>query len=332
MRLIRKIERETDSRLVVYITGDRPGQETKIAGDIFPFCHQHLQRAGRQESISLLLYTRGGLTMAGFGIVNLFREFCNNFNVMIPFRAHSCGTLISLGANEILMTKMGQLSPIDPSVDHPLGPQVQIPGAPPGVTQRVPINVEDAVSFLKFAKEEAGLKQEDSLASVFGQLSSDVNPLALGAVNRSREQIGFLAKTLLSRHMNEEERINSIVKVLSRERFSHSYIIGRREAKESLKLPIADISSTMEELLLKLYSKYSDLLELTVPYNPEIYLGQQSTVTFDLNRGILESHGLTHVFRSRLRVSRVQVTREGVQQTLHHSVKLFEAWVQDNTL
>ena len=124
MRLIRSIEQETDSRLVVYITGDRQHQETRIAGDIFPFCHQHLQRIGKQKSVSLFLYTRGGLTMAGFGIVNLFREFCNDFSVIIPFRAHSCGTLIALGANKILMTKMGQLSPIDPSVDHPLGPQV----------------------------------------------------------------------------------------------------------------------------------------------------------------------------------------------------------------
>ena len=270
--------------------------------------------------------------MAGFGIATLFREFCDSFSVIIPFRAHSCGTLITLGANEILMTKMGQLSPIDPSVDHPLGPQVQIPGAPPGVTQRVPINVEDGVSFLKFAKEEGGLKEEDSLASVFSRLSSEVNPLALGAVNRSREQIGFLAKTLLSRHMTDEKRIDNIILVITRERFSHHYIIGRREARDSLKLPVIDISSDIEELILKLYNEYSDLLELTVPYNPEIYLGQQNNVTFELNRGILESRGLTHAFRSRLNVQRVQITQQGVPRTIHHHVKLFESWVQDNTI
>lgn len=332
MRLIRSIEQETNSRLVVYITGDRQGQETRIAGDIFPFCHQHLQRIGKQESISLFIYTRGGLTMAGFGIAILFREFCNNFNVIVPFRAHSCGTLITLGANRVLMTKMGQLSPIDPSVDHPLGPQAQIPGAPPGTTQRVPINVEDAVSFLKLAKEEAGLEQEELLASVFGRLSSEVHPLALGAVSRSREQISFLAKTLLSRHMTNDERIKNIVKVLTRERFSHHYIVGRREAKEFLKLPIVDISLRIEELILKLYNQYSSLLELTVPYNPEIYLGQQPTTTIELNRGILESYGLTHAFRSRLNVQRVQITREGVPRTIHHHVPLFENWIQDNNL
>jgi len=332
MQLIREIENEMDSRLVVYITGDRQGQETRIAGDIFHFCHQHLQMIGEQESISLFLYTRGGLTMAGFGIANLFREFCKSFSVIIPFRAHSCGTLITLGANKIIMTKMGQLSPIDPSIDHPLGPQAQIPGAPPGITQRVPINVEDAVTFLEFAKKEGGLAKEESLASVFGRLSSEVNPLALGAVSRAREQIGFLARTLLSRYMADQERIDNVVRTLTQERFSHDYIIGRREAKESLQLPIVDVPLKLEELVLKLFDEYSNLLELNVPYNPEIYLGQNNAISFSLNRGILESYDFTHAYQSRLQVQRLQITRESIPQTIHNTTRLSEGWIQDNTL
>lgn len=332
MGLIRKIEKESGSSVIAYVTGDRSGQETKIAGDIFPFLHQHLQKIGEKDTLSLFLYTRGGLTMAGFGIANLFREFCDAFKVIIPFRAHSCGTLIALGANEILMSRMGQLGPIDPSVDHPLAPQVQMPGAPPGITQRVPVNVEDAAAFLKFAKTEVNLKEEGSLTSVFSQLSAAVNPLALGAVSRSREQIGFLAKTLLTHHMIDSQRIREIVKVLTRERFSHEYLIGRREARESLKLNVINISDKMEKLILKLYNDYSNLLELNVPYNPEAYLGPSNTATFDLNRGILESRGLTHVFRSKLKVQRVRITQQGVPQTVYHTSKLFQSWVQDNTL
>jgi len=50
------------------------------------------------------------------------------FNVIIPFKALSCATLMALGADNILMTKMGQLSPIDPSIDSPLAPTAPIPG------------------------------------------------------------------------------------------------------------------------------------------------------------------------------------------------------------
>jgi len=35
---------------------------------------------------------------------------------------------MALGADNILMTKMGQLSPIDPSIDSPLAPTAPIPG------------------------------------------------------------------------------------------------------------------------------------------------------------------------------------------------------------
>jgi ClpP class serine protease len=120
MKQIEKIQEKRDSKLVVYIAGDRRGMETKIATDIFPMFHRHLAQIGTQKKIDLFLYSTGGITIAGYALVNLFREFCEEFNVIIPFKALSCATLISLGANEIVMTKMGQLSPIDPSVEHPL--------------------------------------------------------------------------------------------------------------------------------------------------------------------------------------------------------------------
>lgn len=37
LQLIRQIENQRSSRIVVYITGDRRGLETKIATDVFPF-------------------------------------------------------------------------------------------------------------------------------------------------------------------------------------------------------------------------------------------------------------------------------------------------------
>lgn len=79
--------------------------------------------------------------------MNLFREFCEELNVLIPFKALSTATLIALGANEIIMAKMGQLSPIDPSVQHALGPIVQMPGQPRG--RIAPVNVENVNAFIE---------------------------------------------------------------------------------------------------------------------------------------------------------------------------------------
>jgi len=128
LALIKKIEESRSSRLLVYITGDRRGLETKIAIDAYPFCLTQLMQMGYQEKIDLFLYSTGGTTMACYGLVNLIKEFCESFNVIIPFKALSCATLMALGADNILMTKMGQLSPIDPSIDSPLAPTAPIPG------------------------------------------------------------------------------------------------------------------------------------------------------------------------------------------------------------
>jgi len=333
MKLIKDIEKIRKSRVIVYYTGDRQGQEIRIASDIHPFCFSHLQRIGEVDKIDLVLYSPGGITMAGYGLVNLIREFCKGFNVIIPFRALSCATLIALGAKEIIMTKNAMLSPIDPSVEHPLGPTVNVG---PGQKAVVPVNVEDACSFIKLAKEEAGLKEDSSLSKVFERLSTDVHSLTLGAVARSREGIGFLAQSLLQYHMNDKDRIEKIVKTLTRERFSHTYLIGRREAKKTLGLNIIDAEKDkkLNKTILSLHSEYDSLLSLNIPYHHELYLGQDESTTVQSNRGIFESKNLTHVFRSRFHVQRVTVQiPPSPVPTIAHQVRLLgEAWVLDNSI
>ncbi len=191
MNWIEEIENQRKSKLVVYIAGDRKRMETQIATDFFPMFHKHLTNIGTQKRIDLFLYSTGGITMAGYALVNLFREFCDEFNVIIPFKALSCATLIALGANEIVMTKMGQLSPIDPSLPHPLGPIVQLPGETGA--RIAPVSVEDVYAFVQLAKEGLGLSKEDSMKKVFEELAVKVNALVLGAVQRARAQIEFLA-------------------------------------------------------------------------------------------------------------------------------------------
>jgi D-alanyl-D-alanine dipeptidase len=331
MNLIEQIEKLRNSQLLVYYTGDRQGQEIRIAGDIHPFCSRQLEQIGEVERIDLFLYGPGGLTMAGYGLVNLIREFCKEFNVIIPFRALSCATLIALGANEIIMTKNAMLSPVDPSVEHPLGPTVDFGQGP----KIVPVNVEDVISFINLAKTEAGLNDSTSLCKIFEKLSQ-VHPLTLGAVNRSRQEIAFLARSLLKYHMNDNERVERIVNTLTHERFSHDYLISRREAKETLDLNIVDaeLNGELNKAILDLHNKYDELLSLSVPYHPEIYLGSQNDAIVTLNRGILETRHLTHVFRSRFHIQRVEVTvpPSPIPTIAYQGRGLGESWTVDSTI
>ena len=332
MKLIEEIQEKRNSHLVIYITGDRRGLETKIATDVFPIFHKHLTQVENQKKIDLFLYSPGGEIIAGYAFVNLFREFCDEFNVIIPFKALSCATLIALGANEIVMTKMGQLSPIDPSVNHPLGPIVQIPGQPGG--QIAPVNVEDINAFIDLAKKEVGLSEEDSMKKVFEILSSKINPLVLGAVQRTREQIVFLAKILLGYHTKDKERIKKTVETLTRERFSHNYIISRREAQEILGLNIVKPDNELTKLIIDLLEAYNDILMMDKPYNREIVLGADNEKISDFNRAIIESIDLTHIFRTTKEIKRTKVTQANIPEPIegYQERTLQEEWIEENKI
>lgn len=332
MNLIREMEAARDSSLIVYIAGDRQGLETRIAFDVFPMFHGLLSELGIQERIDLFLYSTGGLTIAGHALVSLFREFCEQFNVIIPFKAYSTATLMALGANEIVMTKMGQLSPIDPSIQHPLAPIVEMPGQPVG--KQVPVSVEDVNAFIDLAKKELELSEEVSMTTILEMLASSVNPLALGAVQRAREQIAFLASRLMRYHTDDEEFIKNCADILTRERFSHQYIISRAEAKDVLRLNIVDPGDELTRLVFALFDAYNDIVMLDKPYHPEVVLEGQEARAVDFNRAVIESQNSTYVFRTKREVRRVQGTPPGAPfpVTGHQERLLDEGWIEDNTL
>jgi len=331
MELIRQIENRTNSRVLVYITGDRRGLETKIAFDAFPFCLQHLTQIGHQEKISLYLYSTGGITMAGYALVNLIREYCDSFDVIIPFKALSCATLIALGADNIILSKMAQLSPIDPSVQSPLGPIPQ-KILPMSVQRPIPVSVEDVIGYLDLAKDQ-GLRSEESLVKIFEELSKKVHPLILGQVFRTRQQIVFLAKKLLSYHMQDQEKIDHITNTLYKGRFSHDYIIGRKEAKE-IGLPVKEPDSDFERDIMQLFLQYDNLLQMSTPYIPETILGTDEVSTGIFDRAIIESLELTHVYRTVKEIRRIQITPPQVPiPTIGYQEKILnESWVADNSI
>lgn len=314
--LIQEIEKATGSRILCYVTGDRRGLETRIANDVQPLIHEHLRDIGVVPKLNLFLYTAGGDALAGWGIVSLIREFCKTFGVVVPYRALSCGTLISLGADEVIMAKGAQLSPVDPSLASPYNPQAPSGQMQPGAVQLLPVSVEDVMGYLKLAREEVGIKSDEGLAKIVGYLSDKIHPLALGAVYRSREQIAFLARKLLASHEKDKAKIEKMVDTLSRALPSHQYLITREEAKD-IGIRVVESPGQSDELIWKLYKEYESLLELNKPYNPEEILGPNPSTVAVFDRAAIESlkpNGelKAYVFRTERELRRVQGTQPGV--------------------
>lgn len=322
----KELEKTRNSKLLVYVTGDRPHLETQIHQEVLDFFGDHLDTFSLPEKISLFLYSRGGNTLAGWSIVHLIRQFCKEFEVIVPAKALSTATIICLGANNILMTKQATLGPIDPSVNTPLNPQV--PGA--GPQARVPVSVEAMKGYIELAKNEFGLKRKNQLSEVLLKLSDMVHPLVLGEAYRARTQIKLLAQSLLSqsKQATDKNKLDKITAFLCSESGSHDYTINRREARDNLGLKIEKPDDTLYDLIKKIFADIRNELQLNTPYNPTALLGQNNQVDYSLSRCLIESvSNGSHRFISEgiLRKTQLQI-QPGVIKNAIDDQRTFEGW------
>ena len=325
LRLYQEIEQDRETKVLAFITSDRQGMETEIAQDcIDPFVDL-LEKIGPTRRISLLLHTNGGRTLAAWRLVNLIRIFCDELEILIPLKALSAGTLISIGADRVVMTKQAALGPIDPSVDSPLNPQASIRGQ----SRQVPVSVESVRGYLDAAREELKIEGEEALTSVLLNLASHIHPLVLGEIFRSQAQIRYLARKLLPRQVEDEEKIKSIIDFLCADSGSHDYTIDRREAAD-LGLNVEKPSDELYKLLRKIHLSYADELKLLEPYTPQAYLSGRpinKPVPFAITRGLVEGTvGGCYGFVSEGTLMSVQVqTNSGMQEGVKDE-RTFEGW------
>lgn len=266
-RCIASLESSRGSRVLAYVTSDRqPPLKAKIATDIIPIFYEHLKRIGNTDKIDLFIYSTGGDIMPPWRLVNLIREFSKDFNVLVPYRAHSAATMIALGADKIVMGRLGELSPIDPNIGTPFNPpHPDVPNEP-----KIEISVEDVFGYINLAKEKLKVTEQSNVVSVLEKLVDKIHPLAIGAVYRTHSLIRLLATKLLSLHMDEEKeavQINQIVEGLVEKLYYHNYLINREEAKK-LGLKIESPSYELEQLIWDLYLVYKEEIGLGEPFNP----------------------------------------------------------------
>ena len=292
--IIKEIQKTRGSKLISFITSDRAGNlpQFRVADDAIRPLHRQLESIGETDKIDLFLYTRGGSTTAAFRIAKLFCSYCKRFSVLAPYRCHSAGTLIAIAADEIVMTKLGELSPIDPSVTSPFNPESKA-GLPK------PISVEDVFGYLDLSQNKAGLVSESSKLETFRVLSEKSHPLALGNVNRAYNEIRLLSEELLKRHMNEvkdQAKIETIKRELT-ETYSHFYPINRERGKQIGLKVSQNVDPKLEKLMLDLLNDYVEELRLDKPFDPEeIYGANTEPVYVNVNHAIIESEISTECF------------------------------------
>lgn len=283
-KVIRTLEKERKSKVIVYITGDKnPAQyfSTVVASDVLPRLKKILKSTGNTKKISLAIYTNGGNLETPWPLVNLIREHCENFEVIILDKALSAGTLIALGADKIVMTPYSSLSPVDPSTN--------IQDQNKQIKQ---IEIEDIIGYIDFVKEKIGITEQSSLTEIMRDLTKEVPPSLLGSINRTHSLIRRLAKNLIKLHKDKipERQSKEIIEHLTQKLFSHKHLISRNEAKQIGFEEIIEFPSKASEKIIEdLLDFYLQYLDIENDFDPIKVLGKDDKKEITIKRALLHS-------------------------------------------
>jgi hypothetical protein len=315
-QIIEAIEKKRDSKVITFLTSDRPNLGFSISTELVSILHRHILAVEEQSRsrIDLFLYSRGGHSDVPWTIVSMLREYCAKgaFCVLIPYRAHSAATLIAIGADEIVMTKKAELGPIDITINNgPYNPRDE------KTNERLPISVEDVTGYFDLL-DKVGCERSEEKMRGFESLTSKVHPIVLGMVSRILEQTELVALRVLgtrSKPFNEEKN-QMIVRRLS-EIYSHSHTISRTEAIQQLGLDhIVDAESIgISEELWSLYEEYNELFQLDKPFLPEEHIianNIEENTWEGLNLACIESIKRFDIYRKSLTVRRLRQTQPQV--------------------
>jgi len=282
LNLLQTIENRRRSRAILYVTGDRQGLETEISEDVYDYFVDILEQFGEVHRISLILYSQGGNHLAAWSLVNLIRQYCKRFEVIVPAKAHDAGTLLSLGADCILMTKQATISAIEPYIDN-----IPSPGEnPQGHT--IPINEETIHHYLDFALSQIGEHDPHAIKDLILDLANKIHPLVLGEAYRSAAQIQAIAGKLLVHAGIDDSKIDKIVSFLCSESGGNHYRLHRNEA-QTLGLPVEKPHESLCTELKTLFKDFSDELKLKQPWKPAWEVSTPEQTSFRYKTGLLES-------------------------------------------
>jgi len=236
-----------------------------------------LSETGRVERLSLILQSSGGYADDAYKIANLIREFCDHLTIIVPLRAKSAATILSLAGNQILMSALSELGPCDPMirVDASIVTPTSLPIRPPDEEEELEESGRErrkrqinALALRDFL-EAAGILQTDDQGRVKGYDCEKLlpfcekgilNPWLLGDFERSFKQPYQFAENLLCRYMFKghpdcSDRVPDIARKLTEGFYYHDYPISRREAQE-LGLVVHDMGTDLQNRIGELMVAY----------------------------------------------------------------------------
>jgi len=254
-KIISEIEAVRGSKVITYVMTNRPNIRSDMdSTDIIRF-REHLDQVCKScGKLDLFLYSYGGELEAAWEIVNLFREYGLDFSVLVPYHCRSSATLLTMGAREIVMGKMGTLGPIDPTI--------RLSG---GNLEGMEISLADMDSYEDFVRTEYQINKPEEKIRAFEKLAEAVSPILIGRAYRNYLETRDDASRLLQRYNNDPAKVKKIVKFLLHGIHTHNHSVSRGEAR-NMGLNVAYADDRLEDLMWNLYKEYEKAMRMDIPY------------------------------------------------------------------
>jgi hypothetical protein len=269
---IKEIEPVADSRVIVYTSGRNIGY-----WDIPPL-YRLLDKLGHQQRLSVILQSHGGFTDDAFKMANTIHEFADDVVFIVPSYANSAATLLCLSGNKVLMGPTSELSPTNPmmNVDERL--------ITPTILELKPVSTEPKEKDMPKQRQMAAYALRDFLIASgvlikgeSGRMEYDpqklsvymangiLNPFLLGEFERSGKKVIQYAEALLSRYMfckrkDCNELAHKTAEDLCEGYYDHNYPIGRKEARDVLKLEVEDMPDELWRRSSELLTAYDRMM------------------------------------------------------------------------
>jgi hypothetical protein len=256
--LLGRVEASRGRRAVMY--------HSSVEEDTVAPLYMCLRQCGDTDALDLVLSTHGGSVTATRQIAMLLRDFTDYLTILVPHRARSAGTLLCLGADQLVLGPLAELGPVDAM----MAPGASAASGVPGV-----ISAEDVRAFRSMARDWFDVDRAEDRLQLLALLATRVFPTSLSSFYRFDRLVRDVAEELLQYQLRGDEHLadrSRIVNKLVGGYHSHDVVISRRDA-QVLGLRAVDAAPDLEEIFWSLYRALPGQPNLARPQSCEQTIG-----------------------------------------------------------
>lgn len=246
LELVKKVEETRGTRCLLFLSEITPD----IVKDVYMDIRKNYKNCGGK--LDVFIDSGGGDIDAAYNIATLLQGVASQkLTFIIPRWAKSAATLLVAAGDEILMTDIAELGPLDPQITeiNPMESRYETFS---------PLHLENTLSLIRKEFSDGNKELANKL------IERLQFPLTLGSFLKSLE-VGerYVKQLLLARmfkEMNEseaEKKSSEIAKRLSTDYADHGYCVKATEGKK-MGLKIQNIDDGQIDLIMEIYSLYDE--------------------------------------------------------------------------